>query len=168
MIAAALAAAVLTAPTTFVPAAWSAATADIAAQAIQEYQSLEEKGKLKDVKSLESFRQSYGFRRNFNGRVSVKGTSGQWYEVRLDMEVPGAMILQDGNGFVYALETDGLQQVDLSDDVVVMLMFADGDWEGGLSPVEIEGEDGKSAQLQMTKKEFREFVGLLKNSEVRE
>jgi hypothetical protein len=69
---------------------------------------------------------------------------------------------------VYALETDGLQQVDLSDDVVVMLMFADGDWEGGLSPVEMEGEDGKAAQLQMSQREFREFVGLLKGTEARE
>jgi hypothetical protein len=308
LLAAALSAAVLLTPLAGAGPAL-AAGADVAAQAIQEYTQLEEKGKLKDLKSLETFRNSYGFKRNINGRVSVKGTSGQWYEVRLDMEVPGAIILQvgwlvpgwlgrlgtrwmagglllaqsgpqgraaasraaqraagccgalrppgwpasmpahghagvrssqattccccallelrgrlasalllllcrrrrrrrssssccrrcclryhrqarspsapslpshpgphnpptlraqDANGFVYALETDGLQQVDLSDDVVVMLMFADGDWEGGLSPVEVEGEDGKAAQLQMSQREFREFVGLLKGTEARE
>jgi hypothetical protein len=71
-----------------------ATNADVAAHAIQEYTSLEEKGKFKDLKSLETFRNSYGFKRSISGRVSVKGTSGQWYDVRLDMEVPGALILQ--------------------------------------------------------------------------
>ncbi len=97
LLAAALSAAVLLTPLSGARPAL-AAGADVAAQAIQEYTQLEEKGKLKDLKSLETFRNSYGFKRNINGRVSVKGSSGQWYEVRLDMEVPGALILQVGGG----------------------------------------------------------------------
>jgi hypothetical protein len=39
-------------------------------------------------------------------------SNGGWVSVRLDMEVPGAILLRDTkSGAVYALETDGLPQV---------------------------------------------------------
>lgn len=49
-------------------------------------------------------------------------------------------------------------QVDLSDDYVLFMMFADGQWEDEMTPIEFE-EDGKAQQLKMTEKEFHEFVG---------
>ncbi len=49
-------------------------------------------------------------------------------------------------------------QVDLSDDYVLFMMFADGQWEDEMTPIEFE-ENGKALQLTMTEKEFHEFVG---------
>lgn len=57
-------------------------------------------------------------RRGIDGRVWLKGSKGE-YAVRLDMEVPGAMLFRDGSGYVYALQTEALQQIDLSNDSVV-------------------------------------------------
>jgi hypothetical protein len=58
-------------------------------------------------------------------------------------------------------------QVDLSDDYVVLMMFADGVWEDQMSAVEFvdEASGGETTQLNMTEKEFRDFVGLLKDFE---
>ncbi len=47
-------------------------------------------------------------------------------------------------------------QIDLSDDLVVLMMFADGQWERQLSPVEYEDDKGKTQQLKLEEKEFRE------------
>lgn len=55
-------------------------------------------------------------------------------------------------------------QVDLSDDYVLFMMFADGQWEEDMTPIEFEDESGKNKtqQLTMNEKEFHEFVGILK------
>jgi hypothetical protein len=42
------------------------------------------------------------------------------------------------------------------------MMFADGQWEGDMTPIEFEEDGGQTKQLTMTEKEFHEFVGLLK------
>jgi hypothetical protein len=43
------------------------------------------------------------------------------------------------------------------------MMFADGQWENDMTPIEFEEDGGQgSKQLTMTEKEFHEFVGLLK------
>lgn len=55
-----------------------------------------------------------------------------------------------------------LLQVDLSDDYVLFMMFADGQWENDMTPIEFEEDGGQTKQLTMTEKEFHEFVGLLK------
>lgn len=56
----------------------------------------------------------------------------------------------------------GAVQVDLSDDYVLFMMFADGQWEGDMTPIEFEEDGGGTKQLTMSEKEFHEFVGLLK------
>ena len=56
-------------------------------------------------------RQKYGIRRGVDGRVQLRSRSGQWYSIRLDMEVPGALLLRDPKGNVYAIETQDLPQV---------------------------------------------------------
>lgn len=136
----------------------------VAGRAIAEYTDLEAKGKFssKDRKALDEFRAKYNFRRAKDGRISVKAANGMWYAVRLDMEVPGVLLLRDTDGFIYAVQTDGLQQVDLSDDFVVLLMFAEGEWEGQLAPIEMPDEQGKVVQLKLDEKQFRDVIGVLK------
>jgi hypothetical protein len=57
-------------------------------------------------------------------------------------------------------------QVDLSDDYVLMMMFSDGAWEEQMAPVEYVDDDaGVTQQLTMSDREFREFIGLLKDFE---
>jgi hypothetical protein len=47
--------------------------------------------------------------------VQLRRKSGNWMSVRLDMEVPGAILLRDmKTEAIYALETDGLPQVILT------------------------------------------------------
>lgn len=47
-------------------------------------------------------------------------------------------------------------QVDLSDDYVLFMMFADGQWENDMTPIEFEEDGGQTKQLTMTEKEFHE------------
>jgi len=153
-----------------------------AAAAVREYGELEARGKGADAKSLDALRLKYGLRRGADGRVSVRSNAtGRWLAVRLDMEVPGTLLLrEEGSGVVSALETASLAQVDLSDDTVVLMLFADGAWEREMATVDVRdadedgadadangkggkgGKGGGSKPLTLTEKEFREVVGLLK------
>ncbi|KAI8463942.1 MAG: hypothetical protein J3K34DRAFT_130462 [Monoraphidium minutum] len=145
-----------------------ARAADGAAQAgaLEEYMGLESKGKLKDRKQLDDFRARFAIRRGLDGRVQLRSRKGEWHSVRLDMEVPGALLLRDTKGGVYAIETEGLPQVDLSDDYVLLMLFADGSWQDNMQPIEYEDADtGKVQQLTMSDAEFREFIGILKDEE---
>lgn len=67
---------------------------------------------------------------NENLLCQVRARGGEWFSARLDMEMPGAVLLRDAGGAIYALETDGLVQIDLSDDYVLFMMFADGACRG--------------------------------------
>jgi len=44
----------------------------------------------------------------------------------------------------------------LSDDLVALMMFADGDWEKQMSAMEYIDDKGKVKQLQLEDKDFRE------------
>lgn len=183
--------------------------------AVEEYGKLESAGKFAakgtssaPPKALEDFRQRYKFRRMGDGRVQLRSSKGEWYQCRLDMEVPGSMLLRDPKGKVFAIQTEALQQVgagalllvqhaaaachcsgtratqprgsragpprcgaahthracarlsepqiDLSDDLVVLMMFADGEWEKQMSAMEYVDDKGKVQQLQLEDKDFRE------------
>jgi hypothetical protein len=165
----------------FAPAALAAAppAERPAAAAVREYADLEARGKAGDAKALDALRAKYGVRRAADGRVSVRAPSnGQWHAVRLDMEVPGTLLLRDGaTGTVYALETASLAQVDLSDDTVVLMLFADGAWEREMATIDVRDPEeegkrlgGKASKAQgrpltLSEREFREVVGLLKGGE---
>lgn len=58
-------------------------------------------------------RGKYNIKRGIDGRVQLRRKSnGNWMSVRLDMEVPGAILLRDmKTEAIFALETDGLPQV---------------------------------------------------------
>jgi hypothetical protein len=130
-------------------------------KAVEEYAQLEEKGKL-NQNSLNDIRSKYKLRRAIDGRIQLKSSKGEWISVRLDMEVPGALLMRDSKGLIFAIQTDTLQQIDLSDDMVCLLMFSDGGWESQMAPVEVTDQNGKSIQLKLNEKEFREIIGLLK------
>lgn len=126
-----------------------------------DYDELLDSGKLTQ-KSVESLRSKYNFKRSFDGRVWVKSSKGEWYAVRLDMEVPGTLLFRSPAGKVYALQTDALQQIDLSDDRCVMMMLSDGEWEGSMTPIEVENADtGATDVLTLSEQEFRNLVGLV-------
>lgn len=138
---------------------------ELTRKALTEYIELDKRDKLKDKQALDSYRLQYGIRREMNGRVQLRSRTGSWYSIRLDLEVPGAVLLQDESGYVYALECDGLAQIDLSDDYVLFTLFADPAWEEEIVPIEYEDDDGKAVQLKLSRQEFRDFVGLLKDFE---
>mmetsp|Transcript_14665 Transcript_14665/g.39673 ORF Transcript_14665/g.39673 Transcript_14665/m.39673 type:complete len:248 (-) Transcript_14665:260-1003(-) len=139
--------------------------------AVEEYSRLEASGKFSvkgssmASKTLEDFRSKYRLRRMADGRLQLRSSKGEWFQCRLDMEVPGSMLLRDPKGNVYAIQTEALQQIDLSDDLVALMMFADGDWEKQMSAMEYIDEKGKVKQLQLDDKDFREVVGLLSGLE---
>mmetsp|Transcript_6402 Transcript_6402/g.10957 ORF Transcript_6402/g.10957 Transcript_6402/m.10957 type:complete len:229 (-) Transcript_6402:385-1071(-) len=130
--------------------------------AVAEYVDLDSKGKLKTSAEVDKLRQKYRLRRAADGRLQLRSSRGEWFQVRLDMEVPGSMLLRDPKGGVFAIQTEALQQIDLSDDLVALLMFSDGEWEKQMAPVEYMDEDGTTKQLQLDEREFREVIGLLK------
>jgi hypothetical protein len=67
---------------------------------------------LKYLCTVFACRNKYGIKRGLDGRVQLRRRSGTWVSVRLDMEVPGAILLRDTKTEqVYALETDSLPQV---------------------------------------------------------
>ncbi|KXZ43329.1 hypothetical protein GPECTOR_94g651 [Gonium pectorale] len=119
-------------------------------------------GKLNTGKALESIRAKYGFKRAADGRVYVRAANGTYFAVRLDMEVPGGLLLRNtSSGEVFALQTQALQQVDLTSDQVVILVLGDGEWENAMSPITVEDEDGATKTLTLKENEFRNVVGLI-------
>jgi hypothetical protein len=82
-----LAAMLVAAPVFDVPPA--RAESEMARKAVDEYMDLESKGKTRSVKALEDVRNKYRLRRNIDGRVQLKSSRGEWWSVRLDMEVRG-------------------------------------------------------------------------------
>ncbi|KAJ9518385.1 hypothetical protein V8C86DRAFT_2855117 [Haematococcus lacustris] len=133
--------------------------------AAAEYMELDSKGKFasKDAfKALDEFRLKYNLKRTPDGRLQLRNSKGEWFQCRLDMEVPGTMLLRASNGDVYGLQTDVLSQIDLTDDLVALMVFGTGDWEDQISPIEYEDEQGKVTPLNMEGGEFRQVVGILK------
>ncbi len=58
----------------------------------------------------DELRRDAQFRRDYDGRVWVQSRAGEWWEVRLDAQVPGTLLLRDPQGFVHFI-TLNLQQV---------------------------------------------------------
>jgi hypothetical protein len=52
-------------------------------------------------------------------------------------------------------------QIDLTNDQVVIALFADGGWETAMSPITFEDDDGKIETLKLEEKLFRNLPGLL-------
>ena len=50
------------------------------------------------------------FRRDYDGHVFVQAQDGSYFEVRLDAQIPGTILLRDTDNFVYFI-TLNIQQV---------------------------------------------------------
>uniref|UniRef100_A0A383VBG5 Uncharacterized protein n=1 Tax=Tetradesmus obliquus TaxID=3088 RepID=A0A383VBG5_TETOB len=132
----------------------------VAAQALQELFEMEARGV--DASALETFRLKYGMRRDVNGRAQLRRSDGTWMQCKLDMEVAGTMLLRDTNdGSVHVLQTDKLEQIDLSDDYLLLTLFADGEWQGQTQPIQL-GDGDKLEPLQVEEQQFKDFVGMIK------
>ncbi|PNW75071.1 hypothetical protein CHLRE_12g497850v5 [Chlamydomonas reinhardtii] len=143
-----------------------AETQSFAEDAVDEYSRLEASGKLTNAKALENIRSKFNFKRSIDGRVFVKSSKGTFFAVRLDMEVPGAMLFRDSsNGQIFALQTTTLQQIDLSNDQVVILLLSDGEWEREMSPIQFDDDAGKTTTLTLSENDFRNVVGLISMAE---
>jgi hypothetical protein len=55
-----------------------------------------------------------------------------------------------------------LPQVDLSDDYVLFMLFADGSWEEQIIPIQLADESGGASTLEMGEQQFKDYVGLIK------
>lgn len=53
-------------------------------------------------------------------------------------------------------------QIDLSDDYLVFMLFADNGWEEQLLPIQIADESGEASTLEMGEQQFKDYVGLIK------
>lgn len=57
-------------------------------------------------------RQKYGIRRTADGRAQLRSKDGVWYQLKLDNEVQGTMLLRNTKtSTVHVLQTDKLEQV---------------------------------------------------------
>jgi hypothetical protein len=57
-------------------------------------------------------------------------------------------------------------QIDLSDDYLLLTLFADGEWEGQTQPIQL-GDGDKLEPLQVDEQQFKDFVGMIKTLQVR-
>eukprot|EP00798_Chlamydomonas_sp_ICE-L_P001292 gene1293-32641_t len=131
-------------------------------EAAQAYAEQSGKGKLKSQKALDDIRLKNGFKRIADGRVMLRGENGDWYSLRLDLEIPGVMLLRDPKGMIYALQSGTLRQVDLADDFIITLLFSDGEWEESKLPLLFTDDEGNELGLQMDALDFRQVVGIVK------
>ncbi|KIY94586.1 hypothetical protein MNEG_13375 [Monoraphidium neglectum] len=111
---------------------------------LQEFLRLFERGTPRDLRKLEAAREKVGFRRGADGRVSLISDGGEEFAI------------------------------DLSDDVLVAQLFANGLWEEVLEPLEVvrAPEDGTAnasasaaSQLRLSEEEFRGVVSLLQGAQ---
>lgn len=141
-----------------------------------EFLKLFETGTPKDLGKLEAAREKVGFHRGPDGRVSLISDGGEEFAVKADMQVPGYLLLRDSRGYCYYLPPDPsgrLQQIDLSDDVLVAQLFANGLWEDILEPLEVlrqpEADSNASSstpmQLRLTEEQFRGVTSLLEDAQ---
>lgn len=56
-----------------------------------------------------------------------------------------------------------LLQVDLSDDYLLFMLFADKGWEQQIIPIQIADENGNASTLEMGEQQFKDYVGLIKS-----
>mmetsp|Transcript_6776 Transcript_6776/g.18187 ORF Transcript_6776/g.18187 Transcript_6776/m.18187 type:complete len:154 (+) Transcript_6776:111-572(+) len=115
-------------------------------------------GERRDIDSLRAEAQ---FRREYDGHVWVRARSGDWWEARLDAQVPGTVLLRNPEGYVYFLNLN-IQQIDLTDDYVMAAVFGDGSWEANVQRVQAKDDaSGEPVDLQMPMDAFRDLISLM-------
>jgi hypothetical protein len=133
-----------------------------AAEALQAYMQLEQSGEFNSV-TAGNLRLKYGIRRGDDGRVQLRKEDGTWMQLKLDMEVRGTMLLRNtADDTIWVLQTEMLEQIDLSDDYMLFSLFADKGWEQQIVPIQLTDESGSPSILEMNAQQFKDYVGLLK------
>eukprot|EP00879_Flechtneria_rotunda_P007384 GHRR01007746.1.p1 GENE.GHRR01007746.1~~GHRR01007746.1.p1 ORF type:complete len:214 (+),score=66.25 GHRR01007746.1:390-1031(+) len=134
----------------------------VASQALQEYFELERTGSMTAL-TVENLRLKYGIRRGVDGRVQLKKSDGKWMQIKLDMELQGTMLLRDTTtDEIYVLQTDTLQQIDLSDDYLLMMLFSDGSWQEDIQPIRLGDAEEGYEDLKLPEQQFKDLVGMIK------
>lgn len=64
------------------------------------------------LRTVLALRSKYNMRRTIDGRVQLRSKDGVWFQLKLDNEVKGTLLLRNTNtGEVHVLQTDKLEQV---------------------------------------------------------
>lgn len=109
---------------------------------------------------IDDLRAEARFRRDYDGHLFVQAKDGSWFDVRLDAQIPGTLLLRDPDSFIYFM-TLNIQQIDLTDDYVVVSIFGDGTWESILQKVQGKDDDGAMVDARMDQESFRDLVSIM-------
>ena len=78
--------------------------------------------------------------------------------------MPGTVLLRNASsGAVYFLSFSALQQIDLTDDYVVLALFGDGGWEERMARATAAADDegGGIVEVTLDQEAFRDLISLL-------
>jgi hypothetical protein len=62
----------------------------------------------------------------------------------------------------FTLTHPSARQIDLSDDYLLLMLFADASWEDDMMPIQLTSSDGTVETLELQAQQFKDFVGLLR------
>eukprot|EP00955_Chlamydomonas_euryale_P045550 353182-Chlamydomonas_euryale.AAC.42 len=129
-------------------------------------------------KEIDELRAEAKFRRDYDGhvfvqipvvaqvlkmectRAFVQAKDGSWFEARLDAQIPGTLLLRDPDNFVYFINLN-IQQIDLTDDYVVVSIFGDGSWESTLQKVQGKDDNGVLIDARFDQEAFRDLISIM-------
>lgn len=114
-----------------------------------------------DRQEIDANRLEAGFKREYDGHVWLRTREGQWVEIRLDAKVPGTVLFRDKQDYVWFITFNNIQQIDLTDDYVVIALFGDGSWEDEKQPIQVTDDDGRLVHAQLDQDSFREMISVL-------
>lgn len=110
---------------------------------------------------IRQYREETRFKREYDGHVWLRSSSEDWFEIRLDAKVPGTVLLRHPSGQVHYVTFNNIQQIDLTDDYVVMALFAGGSWEQNMQPLQARNDKGAVEEVKLDQETFRDLVSLM-------
>lgn len=103
---------------------------------------------------VDAFRKGHSFRRGSDGKIALQNKqTNEWFDAKCDLLIPGFMLLRHPAGQVNYIAYAVLQQVDMSDDIVVG-SIATSSWETEMSPVQAIDPGEKKIELELNRDEF--------------
>lgn len=75
--------------------------------------------------------------------------------------MPGTVLLRDKGGGVHYITLNNIQQIDLTDDFVVMALFGDGAWEDTMQRLTARDDTGALVDVVMDKDTFRDIISVM-------